>query len=521
MTLPATAGGDAPAPCSHHGNRGGGIVAPLLCLVVFSLHNGFNCFVFLNYVNYAPARALLNATDSEVGFVNTAGWIGILSGIPLVTVCRWHRTLLFLAGAAQCAAPVARYLGAASVPVAVATQLMVGAAFGVIGAWPAMLARLQWPRHRRTLVTAIAALSNYVVGSLGTAIMPSIASTGPALHQVFFAQCFIAAFLFVAMVAWLWIPPLKLCLVTGGGGWAGVQVLIFGLAVGVSLLLQGMNQFLLAEFGFTDFEAGMGNTVYQLTAALVGVILGGRVTHPRDLRSVIRGMHAVAAVASTGLGLLCWAGLTHGRYRGAVPAMIAVMVLLGGSLMGMLPFLLQQAVHTVAPASENVVAALIYLVAMSIAAGLTSVTSSVSPTTAMTIVAGLAVAEQFMFLTLDPQGRAPCCRTAAMRRKYKAAAAAAAAAAGGGGGEGGAAAPGAGEGGASPDGGMAADGGDRSKLDPRDSVFSWTSDPPVPSPALSWTSDPMSSPPWSPAISGEAAAAAPPLPPRAPMSATA
>ena len=38
------------------------------------------------------------------------------------------------------------------------------------------------------------------------------------------------------------LAELKLCLVTGGGGWAGVQVLIFGVAVGVSLLLQGMNQ---------------------------------------------------------------------------------------------------------------------------------------------------------------------------------------------------------------------------------------------------------------------------------------
>ena len=41
--------------------------AAALCLLVFSLHNGWNCFVFLNYVNYSPARALLNATDPEIG----------------------------------------------------------------------------------------------------------------------------------------------------------------------------------------------------------------------------------------------------------------------------------------------------------------------------------------------------------------------------------------------------------------------------------------------------------------------
>lgn len=71
------------------------------------------------------------------------GWVGILSTIPVVTFCRWHRTLLFLAGTTQCAAPLVRYLGATSVPVALGTQFLMGAAFGVIGAWPAMLARLQ------------------------------------------------------------------------------------------------------------------------------------------------------------------------------------------------------------------------------------------------------------------------------------------------------------------------------------------------------------------------------------------
>ena len=44
-----------------------GGLAAALCLLVFSLHNGWNCFVFLNYVNYSPARALLNATDPEIG----------------------------------------------------------------------------------------------------------------------------------------------------------------------------------------------------------------------------------------------------------------------------------------------------------------------------------------------------------------------------------------------------------------------------------------------------------------------
>ena len=169
------------------------------------------------------------------------------------------------------------------------------------------------------------------------------------------------------------------------------------------------SKFLLAKFGYTDFEAGIGNTVYQLSAALVGVVLGGRVTQPSDLRVVIRGLHVVTAIASTAFGIMCWAGSVYGRYTGAVPLMITVMVLLGGSLMGMLPFLLQQAVHTVAPASENVVSGLIYLVAMSIAASLTAAVSAFAPLTSMCVIGGLVVAELLMFGMLDPQGRV-CCR---------------------------------------------------------------------------------------------------------------
>ena len=48
--------------------------------------------------------------------------------------------------------------------------------------------------------------------------------------------------------------------------------------MGLSLLLQGMNQFLLAGAGFSDLQAGAGNTCYQLAAAVVGVGLGSRVT---------------------------------------------------------------------------------------------------------------------------------------------------------------------------------------------------------------------------------------------------
>eukprot|EP00040_Diaphanoeca_grandis_P019433 m.102639 g.102639 ORF g.102639 m.102639 type:complete len:507 (+) comp27425_c0_seq1:377-1897(+) len=449
----------------HRKHRG--VLAAVLTLVVFSLHNGWNCFVFLNFVNYKPAREMLNTTDSEIGLINTMGWVGILCGTPVVTLWpqSYARLLLFIAGSLNCGAPVMRYFGAmaGSGDVMVATQFLQGAAFGVIGAWPAMLARLQWPKRRRTLVTAIASLSNYVGGALGTLLMPTIASTAPELLHVLWIQTYVAAGLFVAMVSWFWIPPvvdvdvvvsktpqkylvhqnhqteaadkdapsippnptptnnlttpsstsaqigllaeLKLCI----KGVAGVQVLTFGIAVGVSLLLQGMNQFLLSEFGFTDIEAGFGNAAYQLAAAVVGVGLGGRVTQPRHLRVVIRGLHVVAAISSIGLAVVCWSSRTYGRYHGDVSIMVTVMALLGASLMGMLPFLLQQAVETVAPAPENVVSGLIYLVAMAIAASLTEVTSTIEPVTSMIVISGLLSFEMMLFALFDPQSRF-CCR---------------------------------------------------------------------------------------------------------------
>ena len=60
----------------------------------------------------------------------------------------------------------------------------------------------------------------------------------------------------------------------------------FGLLVGISLLLQGMNQFILSGVGYDDLSSGEGNTLYQLLAALVGVGLGSRVTCEADLRTV-------------------------------------------------------------------------------------------------------------------------------------------------------------------------------------------------------------------------------------------
>lgn len=70
----------------------------VVIVAVFSLHNGWNCFVFLDFANYPPVNELLHIDDSQTGFINSMGWFGILSTLPLVTVCTWHRCLLVAVG---------------------------------------------------------------------------------------------------------------------------------------------------------------------------------------------------------------------------------------------------------------------------------------------------------------------------------------------------------------------------------------------------------------------------------------
>jgi hypothetical protein len=121
-----------------------------LILTVFVLHNGFNCFVFLDFAAFKPTSQLLGIDDGQVGLIGTMGWIGILLLLPVLTVCTWHRTLLLVAGAVNAAAPAVRYYAAVhkDYPVMVLSSVLVGAAYGVIGAWPPMLARVLFPKKR-------------------------------------------------------------------------------------------------------------------------------------------------------------------------------------------------------------------------------------------------------------------------------------------------------------------------------------------------------------------------------------
>ena len=130
----------------------------LLFLIVYALHNAWNCWTFLNFSNFEPAKALLAATNEQVGFITTVGWLGICSTLPVVALCSWQRALLIVACLANALAPVVRYFAASacyhdggydalacSYTLVALSNYVQGAAFGVLGAWPSLLGA-QWPQ---------------------------------------------------------------------------------------------------------------------------------------------------------------------------------------------------------------------------------------------------------------------------------------------------------------------------------------------------------------------------------------
>jgi hypothetical protein len=415
-----------------------------VCLV-FSIHNGYNCFTFLNFTNFAPAAALLNITEPEVGLITTVGFIGILATLPAVALCRWHRTLLLFSGILNATAPILRYVAASGddwsrtlrFQCILLSNFLQGGAFGVLGAWPAVLAA-QWPTHRRTLVTAITSLSNYVGGSIGTLTMPLVANSAGSLLGVLRVQAFASIPLSLTLVTWVWIPPvgsdnpqddssgtpdhssgrnglrhmLRRCLCRRR---PALTLTTLGVVVGVSLGLQGMIQGMLTGAGFTPVESGLANTLYQLSAAALGILVGGRVRSARSLVPTLSVLHAVAATAYLMLALLCSAvhsALSVGRlpFAAAPALMLVAAVLLGASLLGMLPFALQLSVHE-AGVDENVSSSCVYLVAMAIAAGLVQVSASVGALVSVSLIGGLLGVEMALFLLLRRlilHGRAAC-----------------------------------------------------------------------------------------------------------------
>jgi hypothetical protein len=163
-------------------------------LVAYMVHNFWNCWVFLNFVNFDAAKALLNATDGQIGLITTMGWLGILSTVPVVVITKNHTQWLYIAGVLNCLAPVARAFAAAagSATLVIVTNFVAGMGFGILSAWPAMLAAM-WPEEQRTVVTAVACLSNYVGGAAGVVIIPLVAYDSETLLSFLYVQAVFAA----------------------------------------------------------------------------------------------------------------------------------------------------------------------------------------------------------------------------------------------------------------------------------------------------------------------------------------
>ena len=278
----------------------------VVVLIVFALHNAWNCWTFLDFTNFEPAEELLKVGSSDIGVLQTVSWLGILVVVPIpgFVPAKWQRALLVAFSLVNALAPVMRYVGAihANLPVVAVSSFLQGAAAGVIIVWPPILAAAMWPERQRPVVIAIAGLSNYIGGAAGVALMPVIAASADSLLDMLQAQALVAAPLCALLLAFAWIPPisdgcaqppgalaehplhaqlsadsLAHALRSCARGQTRRDLLVFSLAVGNSLLLQGMVQFVLAGCGFSELQAGMGNAAYQGVAALVGIALCSRV----------------------------------------------------------------------------------------------------------------------------------------------------------------------------------------------------------------------------------------------------
>ncbi|GMH47875.1 hypothetical protein TrVE_jg8970 [Triparma verrucosa] len=367
----------------------------LLTLLTFTLHNSFNCWFFLNFTNFPPAQSLLSLTEQQVGSITTAGWLGILSTLPLVTLCTYHRTLLFLSGLLNILPPFLRYYTSLNQTSSTYTLIclsnfLAGSSFGIIGAWPAMLAQ-QWGEGERAGITAAASLANYAGGAVAVVFVPVLAGDGEGLLRMFEYQTWAAGVLFVGMGTWFWIPPLEVD--EGVSVRVAVKVSMrkwrrlgcSGLIVGLTLLLQGMNQFILSSFGYTSTQAGIANCIYQATSAIVGVLVSLKIKDASGVRTTLRRM-----IFWGGLGYVLFAVFasiinekTDEDVSGSLFDVVLVyffMAVLGSTLMGALPLILLSCINIVNEdssysVSENVVSGLVYIEAMSLAAGMTYVTT--------------------------------------------------------------------------------------------------------------------------------------------------
>jgi len=383
----------------------------ILIIVTFSLHNAYNCWFFLNFTNFKPAESLYQVSEADIGLITTAGWIGIIVGLPLL-VTKWHRSMLLFSGFLNTAPSLLRSYVSHNlsefhgVDIVILTNFLAGVSFGVLGAWPAMLAS-QWPQEWRATITAICSLSNYAGGTAAVLTMPLIADEADGLLRVFEYQSYIAIALMVSTLTWSWIPPYESSNSTDLSTSVSALTLRLscnGLIIGITLLLQGMNQYVFSSFGFSDFASGAANSVYQGTAAVSGVALSLRVV---DVDGVFFTRRKMVTMGAFGYLFFCVFLLTTGgKGKAAECTLYFLNAILGSTLMGALPLLLLESINEVNYGNdecvgENVVCGVVYFEAIAVAAVLTFLTTDESGSTTILVVGGLLIAALTGTLILD------------------------------------------------------------------------------------------------------------------------
>jgi len=388
-------------------------------LGVFCLHNAWSCFTLITLSADAPsAMSLLGIDESQIGTMNATGMVAMIVFLPLGMFSRWRRTLLVAGALMNVLAVPVRYVAClqGQFGMAMLSYVMTGFGGAVILVWPALIAVLLFPEARWGVVIAVAGLSNYVGGAFGALLIPVFSNdTSAGMLHVLEGESYAAIVLLAVTVVFFTIPPVpeETSQITTGEEMRAClkpkalsQAAAFGLAIGISVALQATNPVMLQQSGFSTTMSGAGNCVYQLAAAIVGSALGGLVTTRVKLRSMLRLLHVLSLVSASMIFAVCV--LAESGQVGAeqhIPYldvfMLCAELLLGASLMGMLPLCTQQLVYAATPASENFSCGFLQVICMVVAAILSAFGPIIGGVASAAAVLALTAFEVLVFFSLE------------------------------------------------------------------------------------------------------------------------
>merc|ERR1712094_92209 len=147
-------------------------------------------------------------------------------------------------------------------------------------------------------------------------------------------------------------------------------ILNFGIVTGLAIALQNSNPMLLEGIGFSEVMAGIANCIFQVAGAAAGVGLGVFVTCRKRLRRTLQVLHMTAFISCAGMFVLCLLVSRFDHNDAKEVAILAMVTLQGVSVVGLLPFTIQEAVYLAHPATENFIAGVVTTIGMALGAGL-------------------------------------------------------------------------------------------------------------------------------------------------------